>query len=408
MSSNLRISIWLTVAVLCAIGFVVGGINAVTFGFLINPLIHEFGWSDAVTSTLASIGALTGLVLSPLAGLAVDRWGPRKVIFSGILAASVGMMIASRASAFPQMMIGVFTSAAGYCASCYIPSAVVITTRLPPQYRGFGMGLVMGATSCGAAAFSAFLGWWLPFHYWRSVMQLLAIIVAMTLPLVVIIAKGDDERRAASSMVSDGLLEKLRVLTTSTFLLGAASCGFFAFGMGAVYYHVIPILLRAGFSSKTSALLLSATWLLSALGSFVIGFFTERAGARTILIYSLALCGMGTLFLVGAGTSTAGLCAAFLFVGLWGATSNAAFQLTPVVFAERLESNALGELVGIQSAAAGILGASAPVVTGALFDQWGTYRLAIVASAIAMFLAAAFIVGISKRTLSVARPSIGA
>ncbi len=67
----------------------VGG--AVFYGFtaFFEPIIEEMGWSHTELSLAASLRGLEIGILSPFIGFRVDRVGPRKVIFTGVLTTAV-------------------------------------------------------------------------------------------------------------------------------------------------------------------------------------------------------------------------------------------------------------------------------------------------------------------------------
>ena len=95
----------------------VGG--AVFYGFtaLFEPIIAEMGWSHTQLSLAASLRGLEIGILSPFIGFLVDRVGPRKVIFAGVLATAVSLVMLSYAtslltfySAFALMAVGTSAS----------------------------------------------------------------------------------------------------------------------------------------------------------------------------------------------------------------------------------------------------------------------------------------------------------
>jgi cyanate permease len=87
-----------------------------------------------------------------------------------------------------------------------------------------------------------------------------------------------------------------------------------------------------------------------------------------------------------------GMACLVAFLVLWGSTANSANQFVPVILAERFGVAHLGALVGLQLTVMGVASAGAPMLTGALYDAFGNYRLPIYVSAVVMglsFLSAA-------------------
>ena len=58
------------------------GINFHGFGNFIIPLSKEFGWSRTTVSAVFSLARLEAGFIGPAEGWAVDRMGPRKLMFS--------------------------------------------------------------------------------------------------------------------------------------------------------------------------------------------------------------------------------------------------------------------------------------------------------------------------------------
>ena len=78
-------------------GWVVALIGSVTamatgnyhyaIGVFLTPLTSQFGWSRAAISGSVSIMSILTGVLGPFTGRLSDRYGPRKLIFIGVLLA---------------------------------------------------------------------------------------------------------------------------------------------------------------------------------------------------------------------------------------------------------------------------------------------------------------------------------
>jgi MFS family permease len=217
-----------------------------------------------------------------------------------------------------------------------------------------------------------------------------AALIFLMLPVVLLLTRSGSPVAARSENTERGTPSFLSSVT----ILAIASCAFCTIGMYGIQYHVVSILVGAGYSSYLAGMAFGATWLLSAAGSLVMGVAADRCGAKRVLGASLVAAVIGTLCLLGVSQSSAGLACVVVFVLLWGLPANSAFQLVPVILAEHLGSKHLGVLVGAQAAIAGIAGAGAPVVTGMIFDQTGGYRLPISLSALMTLIALILILAV--------------
>ena len=78
------------VVTLMAVGSIVYG-----FGSIFEPLRTELGWSTFVVSLGFSLRSEVGGVAAPFVGAALDRVGPRRVVRSGVVMSSVGVLALS-------------------------------------------------------------------------------------------------------------------------------------------------------------------------------------------------------------------------------------------------------------------------------------------------------------------------
>ena len=69
-----------------AAGYGVASIVSYSSSIFIEPLQAEFGWSRAQMMSGHSIAALAGAIFAPFTGLAVDKFGPRRLGIFAIIA----------------------------------------------------------------------------------------------------------------------------------------------------------------------------------------------------------------------------------------------------------------------------------------------------------------------------------
>jgi MFS family permease len=397
---------WLIVLTLGAVGFVVSGAGS-AIALLITPLMAEFGWPNGLASTIGGAFSIGALIAAPVVGVAVDAVGSKLVMTLGALAAAAGFLLASRSHAWVPIVIAFALVGGGCGASFYLPSAVVVTNWMPAQ-RSLGIGIVLFGASVGAAAFSSLTGWWIEAYGWRVALSITATLIAATLPVIVLIVRNPPAQEVTLERIQSAKAKKhafkMEHLASATFILAIVGAAFAAIGMGAIYFHAVPVLIKAGYTAHLAGLLFGGTWLLSAVGSIALGALADRVGAKPALAAALLAGSLGTALLMGAGETGSGVACVWAFIFLWGATANAYGQLIPVVFAERLGLESLGTLMGLELASAGIAGAAAPVVTGLLYDRSGDYRLGILLSAFATFLAACVVLLIAGRRQTVVKP----
>lgn len=391
---------WVLVGSLAVCGFLIGGGCIAILGPIFGPMMRELGWSNAQIATLATSYTIGNLASNPVVGAALDRFGARRVLLLGAASVAAGLMCASQSHSW-MVIAACFALTGVGMTGVYLPSAFGITQSLPTQ-KGLGMGIFMGAMSVGAAVLMAVVSTWLNALGWRHVLLRLAVIDVALLPMICVCVRTDEKRTTAPATATvttnDSRSEVLGLLLSLPFLLAALSSALFTIGMLGIYYDVVDLLVKAGYSPRSAALVFGSTWLVSGVGALVFGLLADRFGPVRVLAAVVFACACGTLCLFGTPHPRYGVVCLVAFVVLWGSTGNGFTQLVPAVFVERFGPTHLGTLLGAQFAIAGVTGALAPMVTGLLVDRAGDYHVAIAVSASATFVSAvlASLIGFSK------------
>jgi len=92
---------WMIVALaLLSMGFW-AGLRA-TFAVFYVALLDEFSWSRGGAAGGQSVAYVIYIILAPLVGGLIDRFGPRRVIVPGILLLSMGLVLSSYTNSLVQ------------------------------------------------------------------------------------------------------------------------------------------------------------------------------------------------------------------------------------------------------------------------------------------------------------------
>ena len=378
---------------LATISFFIGGPGTVAIGLLIGPMMHDLGWAGSWASSAATAFIVAALIAGPLAGRVIDKAGARPIMVLGVLLYSSGFLLVSHCHSHLQMLTAFALVGVGYCASFTVPSAVIVADWMGEK-KSLGMGIIWGAASAGAAIFSVLIGRWIESDGWRTTTEMLALLGGTMLPIIFWAVHSGPGRSAVTAdavqrpvvMGASAHVAK-SLLISRVFVVTTASSTLFAIGMMAIYYHVVSVITHTGFETQVAGTVFGMSWIASAAGSLLSGAVADRLGAKSTLATAQLVCALGTLCLLGVTRSGIGLAYLAGFVVLWGASANAVNQLVPVIFAERLGAENLGTLVGVQTSTMGLISAGIPIMTGAVYDRFNDYRLAICLSAAATFLA---------------------
>lgn len=389
------------IAVLSVISFVMVGICAVAVGQLLQPLMSEFGWKNSAVSLLATVYSLASLLSGPPVGLVIDRFGSKRVMISGVILSALGFLCLSQCRTLGEFYATFVVIGIGYGAAFFLASTTLVARRMGDQ-KNLGMGTIMGAGSSGAALFSVLIGGAVTYYGWRHAAMVAALLMFALLPLFAFIPVRDQTvdavlDKAPEFAPSDSA--PLAVFATPEFLTIVAASALAGFGMSGIYFHAMPIFLKAGYSNATASAVLGASWVLSALGSVITGALGNRLGSQNVLAGSLLASAIGTTFLAFLTGGLIGVFSVMIFIVVWGATANAVNQFLPIVLAERFGSTHLGALTGVQGAVMGIVGSIAPFATGMIYDTYASYRVSIMASTLATLAAFGLVILFKRQAI---------
>lgn len=90
------------------------------------------GFSTAIAGVVVSYGALTALLISPLVGNLIDKWGPKPILMSSLIVSSIGYSSLSLVKSIPQAFFVMTICSIGQSAMW--PSQGTISTELTPDY----------------------------------------------------------------------------------------------------------------------------------------------------------------------------------------------------------------------------------------------------------------------------------
>jgi MFS family permease len=352
---NLWTRIFLPFAAGYYFSYFLRNVNAV----IAPELTRELGVSASDLGLLTSAYLLTfGAVQLPL-GLALDRYGPRRVEAILLLIAALGCVLFALGDTLPQLAVARGLIGLGVSA-CLMASFKAFGQWFGVERQASLNAAIMAAGGLGALTASTPLSWAIPVLGWRTVFFVLAL-VGLTVTILIwrspekpMAAAGEPLAKQLSGLVS--ILKSpifWRYMPQSTLIVG----GFIALqGLWAV-----PWLMNfSGLPREAAAshlLLMSIGMLLGFLGiAFGVGPLAARGiPAERLLQIGMGLGMLATLLIVlGIGPSEP----LWFALGLVFSVGNLAYAL--------LQKNFAGNLAGRVNTALNLM-----VFVGAFSIQWG-------------------------------------
>ena len=402
--------------VLVAIAFLTMavGVNARTaFSLLFPPILHDFGWDSGATAGIFSFGFLVSAVITPFVGRLMDRRGPRFVIELGIVAMSVGLLLAPLAHAPWQLYLSLGALVGGGVNCLAYTGQSLYLTHWFVRRRGLALSIAFSGVGLGSITLLPWLQSVIERGGWRAACWALGLVVLVLLapPNLLLQHRPEDiglvpdgiEATSAISGRAGNIVDPrwaavdwtlARALGTARFWWIALGyfCGLFAWY--AVQVHQTEYLIGIGFSPVTAAWALGAVSLVAVPGQIGLGHLSDRIGREWVWAIGnggFVLCCLA-LILLRNSPVTALL---YLMVIAQGSLGYGLTSVMGAIPAEIFEGRNYGSIFGSAMLAAILGGAAGPWITGVLHDRFGSYLpafwLSIVlslASAVAIWLAA--------------------
>ena len=393
-----------------------------TLTVFIYPMSQELGWSRTLIAGAVSAGALASIVLSPAIGWAIDRFGSRPVLVSGVLTVGASMISMAWAT-IPATFYLAYASARVVFHTAAPIGASTVASKWFVRMRGRAIGVIFLCGAIGGVVFtmtaalvieqSGVAAAWIT-------LGVICLAVAL-LPNLLLVAERPDDlglqpdgdagehphpsplpEGEGDSLPGNGGLSPLadsdswtvrETLGSVTFWMLVVS-GFATFFVHAgVNVHIAAYLRDKGLTLTNAASVVTASWVVSAFGSLAWGWLLERAPSRVLYAVMLLMLAGSVLLLMTVSSIGIALVAAAL-IGLVAAGGN----ITPaVMYADYFGRASLGKIRGIGETGVLIGQSTGPLLAGVVFDARGSYT--------AIFLAfAAIAAGASLLVLGARKP----
>lgn len=341
-----------------------------TFSLFLDPLHAAFGWKREAMGGAFALAAITVAFVSPLIGILLDRFPPRRIILPGILVFAVGLATLSRLTPhIVQFYATFFVIGLVANATAQFAYTRTILTWFT-SHRGFALALLLTGSGVGSILIPPLTEWMIQHHGWRSAFLLLGGIATLGFPLTALLVRNRPEAAIVrSEHHADTGMTVAASLRTAAFWILAFITIFSAFSENGLVTNLSSILTQHGMLATTAALALSVRGGTGIIGRLGIGFAIDRVSPERIQSVVLALAAAGTLILAFAGAAWSALLgAAILGVGLGSET-----DVLPYLLARYFGRRHFSVLYGLTWTAYAIGGATGPLWIGHLYDRAGAY-----------------------------------
>jgi MFS family permease len=377
-----------------------GGTFSNGFTVFFNPIKETFGWSATTTSVAFAVQKFQVHILAPVAGLLVDRVGPRKLMVCGWGIAGLGFLLMSRVNSLwafygSFLLIGLGLS---------FGSFVVINAGVASWFKKKrSRALTIINVGTGASGIIVPLLVLSISHLgWRETVILIGItlwLIGIPLSLLMRHKPGqygylpDGETAATvnkaanlanshlpsatvnprSDSSSTGFMAKAAMRTTAFWLLAVVVL-FQHIGISAVSVHIFPYLESEKIPAEIAAIAITGMTLCSLIGNICFGFLGDFASKRSLIAIALFLQAIGLFVFSFIDMNHIWLIVPFLLTYALGYGGPA--PLRSALQADYFGTRSFGVIMGLMSAISVPAVLGSPIIAGWLFQVTGSYRLA--------------------------------
>ncbi len=366
-------------------------------GVWVKALEMHFGWSRAQLTGAFSLAQLEGSILGPLLGYLIDRLGPRRMVFIGLVITGLGFVLFSRTNNLLTFYVSYGLIMLGTAAGSWLPLMTVVN-RWFIRKRGLAMAVAAEGSPLGGLLLLPVLALAVtPSHFGGSTTALWIgmVFLALAFPISRFIrerpegygerADGDPSPNASMSQIEvvrtpprdigsrdQPDFTASQAIRTSAFWLITFGHAFSSMLFATLTVHLVPMLTDQGLSLQSSANVFSAMMGVAAVFQLIGGYVGDRMETR------VAIAAFG--FIQAAGFTVAvfteSMPMAILFAVLFGAGFGGRNPLTVAIRAEYFGPNAFATITGISSAPMYLFMLAAPLFAAFIFDTQGSYMIA--------------------------------
>lgn len=335
---------------------------------LFLPLIQrDLEITFAQAGMLSAVGTLSYALCQIPAGYLADRFGPRRVYFTGLLGWSVLSFALALVNSYfwaaaTLLVAGVFR------AMVLVPGLAFISSWFPVARRATAMGLFQAGFFCGTIAL-ALAGPWLAERFgWRATFGVFATLgVAAAVTFVVVVRDSVPAKTAAPVAIAEALK-----MFRHPILWVCGALQFIRFAVLTSFGFWLPSLLVSdrGFSLAGAGVIIAMSAALSAPANAIGGYVSDRLRNPPLVIGgALAVLAVTCVLLVQV-KSTFALLAVIALSAVF-----LPFYFGPLFFVpiEVLGQRTAGTLIGITNLFANIGGLIAAYALGAAKDAHGAF-----------------------------------
>ena len=356
--------------------FSIVGIMFYGLPFFFDFWVKEFDWSRA---TVTSGNVAGKIIIGPLFGFAagwfIDRFGPRRLMLSGIMMSGLAVIGLSTMHSLWQFYSFYLLMALGYMCGGPLPNQV-LTSRWFNKSRGKAMGVAYLGIGVGGMLVPQIAKWLNMQMDWRSSLVVLGgLMIAIALPMALFVKENPEGKSKEVKQDEPKISFKSILKSRSFYLLAIGSMCSIGAVAGISQNLKLFFSLDLAYSQGQAANVISMVLGASIIGRLLMGWLADRYPKKYVMMLIYSLVTISILLLYYA--STPGVI--YLFAIIFGIGLGGDYMIIPLMAAELFGVKVLGRVMGLVLTVDGLGEAFGPMLAGGLRDRTGSYALGFTA-----------------------------
>ena len=368
-----------------------------SFGIFFKSIENEFLLTRAATSAIFSANLFLAGLFAFIGGWALDKYGPRIVIFLMGLFTGLGLLTSSQTNAPWQLFITYSLLIAMGTGSLYVVQNSTIS-RWFDRNRGLALGISGSGIGLGAVVMAPFATYLISAFDWRVAYIVIALLVWFTVvPLSVLLKRDpyeigalpDGARLGSINLKNDDDsiqpkgLSLTQALRTRSFWLFIFEMIFYASSLFLIFTHLVPHITDVGISATEAATVLSLMGGVAIAGRLIMGTISDKMSRKVSALICTSLQAIATMWLIWANS----LLAFYLFAIIFGFSYGGAAPTTAALVGDTFGLRRIGGIMGMLGISHGIGAAIGPALGGIIYDVNNSYFLAFILGASVLIMA---------------------
>ncbi|AJP74063.1 MFS transporter [Sphingomonas hengshuiensis] len=385
---------WIVVfAAMIGVAVGLGPIPFYTIGMFAPELSKAFGWSFASLMGSLAVQSAVVMVMSPLAGWTVDRFGARRVAMISLTLFGLAFMSLALSTGSLWLYYGQWVLIAIVGAGTLSATWTRVVNGWFDRNLGIALGVASTGTGITGFLIKPFSAWLILEFGWRIALGVIGLIpIVIGLPVIALLFRertGDNSAKGsvAEQREIDGRTEfgltLVEALRSPRFWVMGVAFLFVAFALTAPTPNLENILRTFHFDLQTIGAITASFGLAVIAGRLLGGWLLDRMWAPAIAMIVLLIPATGSWLLAQQELTMA---TAFLSVLAIGIGAGFEFDLLAFLISRYFGQRNYGTIYGCFYTIIALGGGLGPVVYGYVFDLYGTYRLALMAGSACLLL----------------------